>query len=80
MRSTPKHEYIERGLEGGPWSELLAQVRPTDRLELLRQGRGIWKDRSDLPDTTGLRAELDRFNRADSTLPSSRDRYCEQRP
>lgn len=28
----------------------------------LRQGAGIWKDRSDLPDFSALRAEADRFS------------------
>jgi antitoxin PrlF len=31
-----------------------------DRRALLRQARGLWKDRSDLPDFSDLRAELDR--------------------
>jgi len=31
-------------------------------LESLRQGRGIWKDRGDLPDFTKIRRELDRLN------------------
>lgn len=30
------------------------------RLELLRHGRGIWKDRRDLPDFREIRRELDR--------------------
>jgi hypothetical protein len=34
-----------------------------DRLELLRQARGLWKDRRDLPDFSALRAELDRAAR-----------------
>ena len=32
------------------------------RLESLRQARGIWKDRRDLPDFTKIRRELDRLN------------------
>lgn len=31
------------------------------RLESLRQARGIWKDRRDLPDFTKIRRELDRL-------------------
>jgi hypothetical protein len=33
-----------------------------DRLALLRQAKGIWKDRVDLPDFVELRKELDRMN------------------
>lgn len=32
-----------------------------DRLASLRQARGVWKERQDLPDFRTLRAELDRF-------------------
>lgn len=39
----------------------LQRYRSADRLELLRQARGIWKDRSDLPDFTAVRRELDRL-------------------
>ena len=31
-----------------------------NRLDLLRSGRGIWKDRADLPDFAVVRRELDR--------------------
>ncbi len=31
-----------------------------DRLELLQTGRGLWRDRQDLPDFGALRGELDR--------------------
>ncbi len=31
-----------------------------NRLELLRQARGMWKDRDDLPDAAELRKEWDR--------------------
>jgi|HubBroStandDraft_3_1064219.scaffolds.fasta_scaffold03104_6 hypothetical protein len=34
-----------------------------DRLAMLRQARGLWKDREDLPDFSALRAELDRTAR-----------------
>ncbi len=39
---------------------LLFEAGPVDRLALLRQARGVWKDRDDLPDVRELRAELDR--------------------
>jgi hypothetical protein len=32
-----------------------------DRLANLRQARGVWKERQDLPDFRALRSELDRF-------------------
>jgi hypothetical protein len=32
-----------------------------DRLHRLRQGRGLWKDRDDLPSLETLRGEMDRF-------------------
>jgi hypothetical protein len=41
----------------------LANPAGEDRLPLLKQARGIWKDRSDLPDFSALRAELDRVPR-----------------
>jgi hypothetical protein len=34
------------------------------RLSLLRQGRGVWSDRSDLPDFKQVRIELDRTGAA----------------
>jgi len=40
--------------------QFLARNRPDDRLRLLRQGRGLWKDRIDLPSLQDLRAEMDR--------------------
>lgn len=39
---------------------LLFQQPKTDRLSLLRQARGLWSDRADLPDFSALRGELDR--------------------
>jgi hypothetical protein len=41
--------------------QFLVRVRPTDRLSLLRRGRGLWKNRDDLPSPEKLRGELDRF-------------------
>ena len=38
----------------------LNQAEGNHRLALLRQAKGIWKDRDDLPDFRALRAELDR--------------------
>ena len=31
-----------------------------NRLDLLRSGRGLWRDRQDLPDFGAVRRELDR--------------------
>ena len=41
--------------------KFLGESPPDDRLSLLRQARGMWKDRTDLPDLRDLRAEMDRF-------------------
>ena len=41
-------------------AQLLSQARHEDRLALLRQARGIWKDRTDLPQLATLRAEFER--------------------
>lgn len=46
------HEAIE---------SLLNQAEGKPRLASLRQAKGIWKDRADLPDFRALRAELNRF-------------------
>ena len=42
---------------------LITQFKPqADRHALLRQARGIWQDRTDLPVLRDLRGELDRFS------------------
>ncbi len=41
----------------------LTSRAPADRLALLRQARGLWRDRDDLPDFPVLRDELDRLVR-----------------
>ncbi|MCX8038563.1 MAG: CopG family transcriptional regulator [Candidatus Sumerlaeia bacterium] len=40
--------------------QLIAQHQREDRLALLRQARGMWKDRSDIPSFSDLRREWDR--------------------
>lgn len=40
--------------------QFLTRNRPQNRLRLLQQGRGLWKDRTDLPSLQDLRAEMDR--------------------
>ena len=40
--------------------QLLAQFQSEDRLSLLRQARGMWKNRADLPSPSDLRLEWDR--------------------
>lgn len=45
---------------------MLQPTAPDERLALLRQARGIWEDRTDLPDFTALRRE------GDARLRSSR--------
>ena len=39
---------------------MLARQEPVDRRALMRQARGMWSDRTDLPDLRDLRGELDR--------------------
>ncbi len=41
-------------------AQLLSQAQHENRLRLLQQARGMWKDRTDLPDVATLRAEFDR--------------------
>ena len=38
----------------------LADDKASDRAVLLRQARGLWRDRSDLPDFEALRKSFDR--------------------
>ena len=40
-----------------------AEAKRQKWLESLRQAKGIWKDRDDLPDFRKLRTEFDRFSR-----------------
>jgi hypothetical protein len=40
--------------------QLIAQFQSEDRLRLLQQARGMWKDRTDLPSVTDMRHEWDR--------------------
>jgi predicted DNA-binding protein len=51
----------ERQLLREAVEQYLNQLHAGDRLELLRQARGMWKDRTDLPDLSQLRTELNRF-------------------
>jgi hypothetical protein len=46
--------------------QLIAQFQSEDRLGLLRQARGMWKDRTDLPALTDLRREWDRQTEPDN--------------
>lgn len=39
---------------------LLSEQQEVDRSALLRQARGLWSERTDLPDFAKLRRELDR--------------------
>lgn len=40
---------------------LVEEYSPDTRIELLRAGCGIWKDRTDLPDFSAVRREFDRI-------------------
>jgi hypothetical protein len=46
--------------------QLIAQFQSEDRLSLLRQARGMWKDRTDLPSLADLRREWDRQTEPDN--------------
>jgi hypothetical protein len=46
--------------------QLIAQFQSEDRLSLLRQARGMWKGRTDLPSLTDLRREWDRQTELDN--------------
>ena len=45
--------------------QFIAQCQAEDRLSLLRQARGMWKDRTDLPSLADLRREWDRSTEPD---------------
>lgn len=47
----------------GAIDQMLSQTKSTDRLELMRQARGIWKERDDMPDFESLRGEFARVSR-----------------
>jgi hypothetical protein len=46
--------------------QLIAQFQSEDRLSLLRQARGMWKERTDLPSLTDLRREWERQTEPDN--------------
>lgn len=48
-------ELVRQAIDG-----LLAEQQEVDRSALLRQARGLWSTREDLPDFAVLRRELDR--------------------
>jgi predicted DNA-binding protein len=50
-----KSELIRQAIDS-----MLTNEQESDRLALLQQARGIWRDRTDLPDFASLRRELDR--------------------
>ena len=41
-------------------AQFIAQFQTTYRRKLLQQAQGMWRDRTDLPDPSALRAEFDR--------------------
>jgi hypothetical protein len=50
-----KSELVRQAIE-----RLVGQFRGEDHKSFLRQAKGLWKDRTDLPDFTAIRSELDR--------------------
>lgn len=51
-----QEEVLQEAIE-----QFLTQHRMEPRLAALRQARGIWRERQDLPDLTKLREEWDRL-------------------
>jgi hypothetical protein len=51
--------------------QLIEQFQSEDRLRLLRQARGMWKDRTDLPSLTDLRREWDRRTEPNDGPPTA---------
>jgi len=49
-------ELIRRAID-----DFIDRYQPRERLAMLQQARGMWKDRDDLPDFRALRREFDRF-------------------
>ena len=49
-------ELIRRAID-----DFIDRYQPRERLAMLQQARGMWKDRDDLPDFQALRREFDRF-------------------
>ena len=49
--------------------QLIAQFQSEDRVRLLRQARGMWKDRTDLPSVVEMRHEWDRRREWDDGDP-----------
>jgi hypothetical protein len=50
--------------------QLIAPFQAEERLPLLRQARGMWKDRTDLPSQTDLRREWDRQTEPEDGAPT----------
>jgi hypothetical protein len=45
--------------------QLIARHSPADRRDALRQAKGMWQDRTDLPDLRTLREESNRYTTSD---------------
>ena len=52
-------------------TQLIAQFQSEDRLRLLRQARGMWKDRTDLPALRDLRSEWERWTEPNDGNPTA---------
>ena len=52
-----KSELVRQAIE-----RFVGQFREEDRKSFLRQAKGLWKDRTDLPDFAAIRRELDRMS------------------
>jgi hypothetical protein len=51
--------------------QLIVQLQFKDRVSLLRQAHGIWKDRTDLPSFADLRGEWERRPKHDDGDPTA---------
>ena len=52
-----KSELVRQAIE-----RFVGQFREEDRKGFLCKGKGLWKDRTDLPDFAAIRRELDRIS------------------
>ncbi|MGH9824998.1 MAG: ribbon-helix-helix protein, CopG family [Blastocatellia bacterium] len=56
----PQDELIRDAVD-----RFISELQHPDRLSLLRSGKGLWRERTDLPVLEELRPEMDRMNLGD---------------
>jgi predicted DNA-binding protein len=57
QRSTSKSEIIREAV-----TEYISSHSESEKMEKLKTGAGLWKEKKDLPDLSKLRIEFERFN------------------